>query len=814
MSKQKTQTLAAFTLPGSGTEGQTSGMNLLIKKYIYHWPLFVLCTIITLVGAYFYLKTTVSVYPILATLEFKSPTASSASLTVNQNSTEQQLDPIDKPIIVENEIEVMQSKKIIYQVVDELQLWTSYIQKKGLKNVDLYKQSPVTFKFVQQEGITSPTGEKLIIHIKSPKNFAYEDAHGKQTIYNFSSIIKTGIGTWQLIPTSKVSSFLDSTITIRIQDPDQVTDGLQATIKVALENKDAPFVNLTTSDEVPQRGKDVLNSLMNLYVQYAMESKSKLSQRTLKFIGFRLDSLRKELNAIETDIQIYRSAHNITDIREQAQDFRDLGQTNIKNMNEVDIELGVLNNLERYANSSESEGELPAISNTVKDQALNDIYSKLTELQMRREFLVTTVTKDNPILSTVNQQISSLKKQFKGAIQSTKASLLAERNKLQQIENGLKVSLKSVPAQDKEYSSLKRYQESKENIYKFLLEKYEQVNLRYSSSVSDSEVVDDAHAGRVKWPIPIAVYAIALIVGLAIAAGILYLRESMNDLIISRRQIEDETEVPILGELAYQVSNQQIVVSEGRSKFAIGEQFRVLRTNLYHLHSNNGSGRVTLFTSSVSGEGKSFVSSNLAVTLAYASRKTIIMEMDLRKPKISVAFGLPSAHTGISNYLNNETSDVKSLIQPSGIPGLDVLGCGSILPNPSELLENEKLDELINKLKAMYDDIIIDSPPIHLVTDALIIARVADASLYVVRQGYTHKYELEFVNEINEAQRFPKFTIVFNGVKSGLSSYGGYGQGYGYGYGYGYGGYNGYNSYATKEKVTFGKIIKGLVSRF
>jgi len=264
--------------------------------------------------------------------------------------------------------------------------------------------------------------------------------------------------------------------------------------------------------------------------------------------------------------------------------------------------------------------------------------------------------------------------------------------------------------------------------------------------------------------------------------------------------------VPILGELSYQDSTESIVVSAGRSKFAVGEQFRVLRTNLYHLHGNNDPGRVTLFTSSVSGEGKSFVSSNLAVTLAYASMKTIILEMDLRKPKVSINFGLSADTKGISDFLAETSTNLDEMIRPSGIPGLDVLSCGTIVPNPSELLEKEELDELINLLKLRYDDIIIDSPPIHLVTDSLIISRVASAALYIVRQGYTHKSELDFIAEIKASERFNKFTIVFNGVKRDASGYGYYG---GYGYGYSY-----YNAYTDKPKWNIGDSVKGFLKRF
>jgi tyrosine-protein kinase Etk/Wzc len=807
MSKQKNQ-VATLSLAG-GDKNEAPVNSDLIKKYIYHWPLFVLAMILSIIAGYFYLKHTNPVFPILATLEFKAPTASSASLTVNQGSTQQELDPIDKPIIVENEIEVMQSKKLIYEVVNALQLWVTYNQKKGLVNIDLYKRSPVNFQFLHQEGNIGPKGEKMEVTIKDRNSYIYKDELGNEKKTEFSIPIKSVLGTWQLNTNPGMENFIGKTITISIQDPDLVSDGYQSKIKVALENKDAPFVNLSTSDEAPQRGKDILNSLMDLYLKFAIEDKNKLSQKTLKFIEFRLDSLKTQLDSVERKIEHYRISHNITNIDLQAQSYRDINHDNMKALNDVEVQLGVVAGLEKYINSNADSEKLPAASALLTDVSLANLYDKLADLQLKRDQLLATTPPTNSMFIVINKQISTLKADFKEKLQSIKTALLSQKRQLSTFGKNVQSSLNQVPGEDREYASLQRIQVTYENIYKFLLEKHEQVALRYASSVSDSEVVDDAHAGKVKWPIVPLVYGISLVLGIFLAAGIIFARESLNDLITNRKQIEDKTDIPILGELAFQDTDEQIVVSEGRNKFAIGEQFRVLRTNLFHLHGNNDSGRVTLFTSSVSGEGKSFVSSNLAVTLAYTNRKTIILEMDLRKPKITVNFGLSTEFEGISNYLNDESDDLKKLIRPSGIPYLDLLSCGSILPNPSELLEKDKLDEMINKLKENYDEIIIDSPPIHLVTDALIIARVADTSLYVIRQGYTHKYELDFANEINNANRFPKFSIVFNGVKAGASGYGGYGYGYNYTYGNSY-----YNSYADKTKETFGDKVKSIFKRF
>ncbi len=807
MSKQQNQ-ITTLAMPISGTP-QDSETGNLFKKYLFHWPLFLLGIILFTLLAYLYLKVAPSTYPISATIEFKALTATSASLTVNQNSAESQLNPIDKPVIVENEIEVMQSKKIVYKVVNELQLWANYSQKKGLIKKDLYSQTPVKFQFIKQFGVIDPSGVKIKIKVLNKNSFSYSDDNGESKTEKFSTPIKSGIGTWQLIPTQTVDSFVDSALLITINDPDLVSDAYQKNIKVELENKDAPFVNLTTSDDVPERGKDVLNAVMSHYLQFALEDKNRLSEKTLKFIDDRLDSLQNDLNSIEKQIEDYKSSHHITwSVDTEAVSYQNIRLENLKSLNDVDVQLGILNNLEKYAESTEGSERLPVSSTNLGDASLSSMYDKLSDMQIKRGQLIATLPETSPMVLDANNQIKILKGNFIEKLESLKSSLLAQKHQLQSIVNGVQSYLNSVPTMDKQLNVLKRVQQSKDKIYKFLLEKREQVGLRYASSVSDSEIVDDAHAGKIKWPIVPVVYLIGMILGFGAAAGLLYLRESLNDLITNRSQIEEETGVPILGELGYQNTEQQIVVSAGRSKFSIGEQFRVLRTNLYHLHGNNETGRVTLFTSSVSGEGKSFVSSNLAVALAYASRKTVILEMDLRKPKVSVNFGLSSDHIGISNYLNGETKDIAKIVQPSGIPGLDVLGCGPVLPNPSELLEQGLLDELINSLKGMYDEIIIDSPPIHLVTDALIIARVADTSLYVVRQGYTHKYELEFIKDINDAKRFPKFRIIFNGVKSGTSSYGGYGYGYGYGYS------SSYNAYATKEKVTFVEWVKKALMRF
>jgi capsular exopolysaccharide synthesis family protein len=800
MSKQQSN-ITALVLPATGTESPAA--SNVIKKYLFHWPLFVVGVVLAMAGAYIYLKKATPVYPITATLKFKTPTSASGTpLTIKEGSLND-LDPATSPIIVENEIEVMQSKKLIYQIVKDLQLWVNYTEKKGWATTDLYNKTPVNFNFLDSNISISPRGEKMEVVIRDENSFEMADTSGVNKVYKYGTPVKSSFGTWQLEATPNLGNYIGSKITIKLQDPDLLSDSYQKGIKVELENKDAPFIHLSMSDQVPARGKDILNSLIALYRFNAQQEKNEQTQKLQVYLSAKVDSLRQELDEDERTLEQFKRNRGITDLDKQADNYRNITQSNASAINDVNVRLRMLESLENYANAPSNSEKLPAVAENLYDASLITLYNRLAELQLERQQKLAITPEANPLFASLDMQISTLKDDIREKIKALKAALLANKNQFQSFDTNVKSSLNTIPNQQKEYNALKREQENKETLYKFLLSKREEINLHFASLIQDSDVVDDAHAGAMKWPKASIVYGLALILGLGAAAGLIYVRENLNDRVTSRKQIEEETEVPILGELSFQETNEPIVVSAGRSKFAIGEQFRVLRTNLYHLHGSNESGRVTLFTSSVSGEGKSFVSANLAVTLAYASRKTIILEMDLRKPKVSAIFGLSPEYPGISNYLAGESDDLSAMIRPSGIKGLDVLSCGAILPNPSELLAKEKLDELINTLKDTYDDIIIDSPPIHLVTDALIIARVADAALYVVRQDYTHKNEFEFIKEINTSNRFKKFTIVFNGVKKDMS-----------GYGYGYSSYNHYNSYADNEKETIGSNVKEVLRRF
>jgi len=735
----------------------------LFTKYLHHWPFFLLSLAFTISIAYFYIKSTKPVYDIKATLaitdEKKSPDAKEALA---------EIDVTAQPKDIESEVEFIKSRPLIRQVVDALQLAVNY-KDASYKHSDLYVNTPVRFKLIQSSGDESDLS--LLILIKDANSFVIKTSNGESPVYNFNTTLKNDLGTWKLTKTPNFDSFIGKIITINIQNPEDVVTMYQNSIAVTL-NKDAPIIELELEDEIPQRGKEILTQLINAYKVSSIEDKNKVTQSTLKFIDDRLSTLTGELTNVEKDVEGFKSSIGLTDISSKSKFYLDNVQSNDSRLNDVNIQLNVIEGIERYVNSSNSSGNVPATLG-ISDPGLISLVDQLSKLELQHDKLLATTPEQNPIFNPLNRQIKSTKAEIKETIVSIKSSLLSVQRELQHNNSGFEASIKDIPGQERQYISIKRQQSIKENLYIYLLQKKEEVSLSYASTITGIRTVEEPYfiAPKSKKQVP---YVLALLLGLGIPASFIYGRDLLKNKVLNRAEIERVTGAHVICELNQNKGDVQIAVLE-KGAFAITEQFRSLRTNLHLLYSNKPSGRVTMFTSSVSGEGKSFITSNMGTALAATNRKVIILELDMRRPKITEILKLNSDQPGLSNYLTGEIS-LAEIIRPSGIHNyLDVIGAGPIPDNPSELLDNIKLDVLINKLRSDYDDILIDTPPIHLVTDALLLARVCDVTLYVVKQGYTDKSELAFIKQMVKEDKLPNLNIVFNGIQRAK---------YGYGYNY------------------------------
>ena len=766
-----TNPLKYLTFATEKEKNNSVTLKSLIAKFLYHWPIILASTVAALIIAFAYLQIADPVFQIKATLLVNADKTSTSQPENNQSV----LNRIDLPSsteIVENELAKLKSAKLINQVINDLKLTISYRVKDGLLYDDLYYNSPFKFRMIRS---TLDFNEKSMIAfkvtVKNKNTFLMENADGKLESFSFGKILHTEIGTWQLEPTKEIGNFVNQIIKVTLFEPDKLTAFYQKKIDASLEDKLATAVDLTFSTNNKQKGKDIINHLIEVYNADEIDEKNRETQNTVRFIDQRLASLTGELTGAEKDIENFKSTHQITDITSDAKFELEKLQANDSHLNEINVQLSIIDGIDQYVNSPKNANRVPAVVG-ISDASLVNSIERLSQLQLQRDQMLATTPETNPDFEQLDSQIRTIKAAIKENVRNIKSSLTTAKNKLQSFNSTSETSISNLPTQERQFISIKRQQSIKENLYVYLLQKKEEVSLSYASTVSNYKVLDSAYSLPFTWPNKLIVYAIALFAGIFFPVCAIYLNYLLKGVIVDPTEIENELETGILSEITFDSDKPTIANNKG----VINEQFRSLRTKLHNLTlENGGCSRVTLITSSISGEGKSFVSSNLSLVFAGAEKKSVLLELDLRRSAITDIFNISKDHVGITDFLKEKAS-LNALIRPSGkSPYLDIISSGTAVFNPSELLENGRLAELIELLKKDYDEIIIDSPPVHLVADALILARVSDISLYVIRQGITKKSELKFIKELVKGNKFPNLNFIFNGVNN---------RKYGYGYEY------------------------------
>jgi capsular exopolysaccharide synthesis family protein len=772
--------------PASVT-GSSFNIRKFLTKILFHWPLFLIFFGISFLIAIFYLKNERPIYEIHAKV-FIKPNQSA------QKSALQELNIVDEEKYQETEIGLMNSIPVIEQVVTDLQLWVTYEQHISyFSSRDIYTSTPVQFKLIKPGRNFS--SDHLDILIKNKDYFLIKQSGDKFKQYSFKDTFVSNFGTWKLDTTGHLKDYVGKAITIYLDNPKEVIKDYQSMISFTVLPK-SNDVELVVEDEVPTRGRAVLNDLLRVYMDASVQENRQSSENTLKFVDQRLVSITQELNNVESKYEGFRSNRGITEISNESSKYLSNVQSTDNQLNAVNIKLSVIDGIERYVGSDQGAENPPAILG-MDDAGLSGLIKQYSDLQLQRTRLLATLPENNPLFDPINQQISSTRNALKENLKSIKTSLITTRDQLQSLGSGYESSIRNIPGQERELVDIKRMQGIKENLYVYLLQKKEELSLDYASTISDAVIIDHAHNGPQKWPVSKAVYAISLLFALIIPTGLLIGRDLVKNRILSKSEIISTTGLSVLSEIIFAENNNPIVVLNQSSY--IGEQFRDLRTKLNYLLGKHEKGKITLFTSSISGEGKSFVLSNLGATLSVSGKKTILIELDLRRPTFSSRFKLDKTLPGVTDFLiGNATKN--QIIQKLDITNnLFVIDCGTIPPNPSELLESEELAALLKDLRLEYDHILLDTPPVHLLTDAMIVAPLCDLSLYLVRQDYTPKKELEFISEIYQEKKLPRLNLIFNGIQSGK-----HGDRYNYEK----------NSYYTQYPRSFKSGVKRFFSRF
>lgn len=728
-----------------------------LLPYFRRWPWFVLSLSLALAGAYVYLLYKQPTYRIQASLLLQDEKRGNA-----QTNPLKELEGYSPKKVVENELEVLHSSALMESVVNKLHLDTRYFRKTTFGKREIYTESPVLMLVESSKPILYTTPLELSFPTSTTVRI-------NNRTYPLNQLIQTPYGGLRVVTRQgQTVSPKTAALLVQAMTASSAVDMYLSSLKAEPTSKTSTVIHLTIEDAVPQKGEAVLNALINEYNQATITDKNRVAANTVRFIDNRLRIVSGELASVEKNVERYKSTLGITDLSAQAQSFLQTTQQNDTQLNQITIQLAVLNDLQKFiSNQSDNRGSTPATVGLNDPTLLNQI-EKLAQLELQHDQLIQTTSAENPLLQTIDNQIKATKNNIGQNVQSMKAMLTSSQEQYQAKNQKLEEVIRTIPQQERTLMDIERQQAIKNNLYTYLLQKREEMAVTFAATISDSRVLDAAKSsgGPVK-PVAVVIYALFGLVGLLIPTATIAGRNALNTRVLGRHDVETGTQVPILGEIMSKRHRDVLVVAPN-NRSVIAEQIRTIRTNLQLDRTEISETQVILCTSSISGEGKSFISLNLGASLALLRQPTVILEMDMRMPRLHQSFKLNNS-VGLSTYLNGEAT-LNEILQPvPGHPNYFIIPSGPLPPDPSELLSSPMMSQLLDILREQFCYVILDAPPIGIVTDAQVVAPYADATLFVVRHGLTPKHSLKTLDLLYREQRFRNMRIVLNAVSTGES---------------------------------------------
>ena len=784
----------------------------LLFKYLIHWPWFVGTVVVCLIAAWVYLYMSTPVYNISATVLIKDDKKGGSAGMLSGLESLGLDGMISSSQNIDNEIEVLRSKTIAKEVVEDLGLYISYTDEDEFPSRNMYKTSPVQVSLTPQEAdlLEEPMIVEMMLQPQGSMDVTVkiDDDEYQKHFEKLPAVFPTDKGTlaFFLTPDSVLSSkrTLEETT-----DSEKTTRNITATINKPLavakwccKNMTIEPTSKTTSVAVislknsnVQRGKDFINKLLEMYNINTNNDKNEVAQKTAEFINERISIISKELGSTEKDLESFKRGAGITDLTSDAQIALTGSAEYEKKRVENQTQINLLQDLQKYM---QNEGYEVLPSNIgLQDLNLAAAINRYNDVLVERKRLLRTSTENNPTIINLDTSIGAMKENVQVSLDRVLRGLFITKADLDREASRYSRRISEAPGQEREFVSIARQQEIKAGLYLMLLQKREENAITLAATANNAKIIDDAIADDAPVsPKGKMIYLVALVLGVGIPVGVIYLLELTKFKIEGRSDVEKLTNVPIVGDIPLTDEKQGAIAVFENQNNLMSETFRNIRTNLQFMLENDK--KVILVTSTVSGEGKSFISANLAISLSLLGKKVIIVGLDIRKPGLNKVFNIPRKEVGITQYLANPEKNLMDLVQPSDVSkNLYILPGGTVPPNPTELLARDGLDKAIETLKKNFDYVILDTAPVGMVTDTLLIGRVADLSVYVCRADYTHKNEYTLINELAENNKLPKLCTVINGLDLKRRKYGyyygygkygkyyGYGKRYGYGYGYG-----------------------------
>jgi tyrosine-protein kinase Etk/Wzc len=764
--------MQANTTYSTMEEKETNVSQQLLSKYIPYWPLFILFALLALVAAYVYLRYATPIYEASATLIIKDEKRGS-----EDSKLIEEFNRISSKKVIENEIEVLQSRAIMEAVVKKLYLYAPLSQKGKVKQSDAYVISPVIVEVKNPDSMV----EVAKVDFTYDKNTQTVLLNGKDK-YRINEFVSTPYGVIKFATNKYYTPSSESTkqLSFALLNPKNIADGLTHGLKIASARQSA-IVDISFRDAIPQRAVNILNTLIAIYDEQSIDEKNSLARKTLDFVNEQLGIVVKDLDSIQKKVQQYRAGSNAVDVSSTGQLYLQNVSANDQKLGDVNTQLAALNEVEKFVSSKGTQGGIVPSTIGVSDPMLTTLMNKLYTNELEYDKLKKTVGENNPTLTTLADEISKIRPSIMENIKSQKAGLNATRQSIYSTSSGYNSILQTVPQKERQLLEISREEQSKNNFYQSLLQKKTDAEISLASTVSNSKVIDSALAGNDPVsPKKKLIYMIAVVGALGFCVAIITLKDMFTGKIKYRTEIEKMTSIPIIGEIAFDKSKTPLVIEKGTRSF-VAEEFRKLRISLSFLGIDS-SHKKLLLTSSVSGEGKSFIAANLAVSLSLTGKKVVLVDLDLNNPSLSKILNV-NYENGITEFLTDESTPDQIINKIDAYENMSFISAGSLPENPTELLANGKIKSLIDYLESNFDMVIIDTSPAVLVTDAYILSAMCDATLYVIRHNYTPKMLIKRLDENNHINTINNPAIVFNGVKTR----GVFKNNYGYGYDYVYG---------------------------
>lgn len=778
-------------------------------KYIIRWPWFVASVIVCMACAWIYLKQSTPAYNINASILIKDE--KKGGMLGSEFSGLEDLGLLNPSKNIDNEIEILQSKSLIKDVVNELGLYIDYTASKGFKTVDLYGSSPILVHYSPKDAelLDAPMlltvgyqkNGRIEVNVTTGKGSDEEKTFNK-SFTELPAVLSGEKGTITFMPNSQVPITENGKLEITIQHPLAVAKNYRKALAIEPTSKTTSVATISISNTNKKRGEDFINKLVEIYNRDANDDKNEVAQNTARFIDERIAIINQELGTTEQELESFKRESGLTDLSSDAKLAIAEKSGYEKLCVENGTQLNLIKYLSDYLNKPENANTTLPVNVGLDDEALTSLISQYNALILERNRLRRASSDSNPVVRRLDSNIDDMHASLLTTINSVYKGLLITKADLDRQAGKYAGQISNAPAQERRFVSIQRQQEIKAGLYLMLLQKREENNIALAATANNAKIIDDALADDVPIsPNKKIIYLAALVLGFGIPVAIIYILSLLSYRIEGHSDVERLTRVPVIGDVPLNDSDEKyaIVVRENDNDI-MAETFRSLRTNLLFMLGDPDK-KVILVTSTTSGEGKTFIASNLAVSLALLGKKVVIVGLDIRKPGLNKVFHISHKERGITQYLvAPQSTDLRSMIQSSDLSAnLNILPGGTIPPNPTELLARKSLDDAIELLKKDYDYVVLDTAPIGMVTDTQLIARVADISVYVCRADYTHKNDYQLINELYANKRLPGLCTVINGLDMKKKKYGyyygygkygryyGYGKKYGYGYGYGYG---------------------------